>query len=202
MATNWVSGFKAMESRFDRVGASPEGSGTDNCAAGGSVTAGGVMVDLLVSRTILSGHLCSDLIRIVALSISGRSGKLDAASGKDQPAICRRDTSALPTTMKYLAMGTADRSRALSIRSQPVAATLEILMLRGKSIGDAAPPRYTLRKATLQLEKILLHHFPDVTSPAVQNRASRVKRHPDRGLYLHEWRHDELHRIDVHVQKG
>src|SRR6267154_995138 len=58
-----------------------------------------------------------------------------------------------------------------------------------------------LRKTTPQLEEILLHHFPDVASPTVQDGASRIKRHPDRRLYLHEWRHDELHRVDVHVQK-
>src|SRR6202163_4229547 len=56
-------------------------------------------------------------------------------------------------------------------------------------------------KTTPQLEEILLHHFPDVASPAMQDGASRIKRHPDRRLYLHEWRHDELHRVDVHVQQ-
>src|SRR5713226_5014644 len=56
-------------------------------------------------------------------------------------------------------------------------------------------------KTTPQLEEILPHHFPDVASPAMQDGASRIKRHPDRRLYLHEWRHDELHRVDVHVQK-
>ena len=35
----------------------------------------------------------------------------------------------------------------------------------------------------------------------MQDGASRIKRHPDRRLYLHEWRHDELHRVDVHMQK-
>jgi hypothetical protein len=53
----------------------------------------------------------ASMIRFVALSmISGRSEKLDGGSGNDQPAI-RRTTSALPTTIKYLAMGTADSSR-------------------------------------------------------------------------------------------
>src|SRR5258708_12875279 len=56
-------------------------------------------------------------------------------------------------------------------------------------------------KATPRLEEILPHHFPDVASPAVQDGASRIERHPDRRLYLHEWRHDELHRVDVHVHK-
>jgi hypothetical protein len=66
------------------------------------------LVDLLVSRTTFSGHLRSDLIRMVALSmISGRSRKLGGGSGKDQLAIKRSATSALPKTIKYLylAMG-------------------------------------------------------------------------------------------------
>src|SRR5882762_9215920 len=80
-------------------------------------------VGWLVSKTTFSGHLRSDLIRMAALSmISGRSGKLVGGSGKDQPAISRRTTSTLPTTAKYLAMGTADSSRRLSNRSQPMAA--------------------------------------------------------------------------------
>src|SRR5260221_622761 len=79
-------------------------------------------VVLVASRTTLSGHLRSDLIRIIALStISGRSGKLGGASGKDQPATSRSITSALPTTKKYLATGTADSSRELSNRGQPMA---------------------------------------------------------------------------------
>jgi hypothetical protein len=69
------------------------------------MTTGG-MVGLLVSRTTFSGHLRADLIRMVALSmISGRSRKFDRGSGKDQPTISRRATSALPTAIKYLAMG-------------------------------------------------------------------------------------------------
>src|SRR5450755_4696989 len=56
-------------------------------------------------------------------------------------------------------------------------------------------------KATPQLEEMLPHHFPNVASAAMQDGASRIERHPDRRLYLHEWRHDELHRVDVHVQK-
>jgi hypothetical protein len=90
------------------------------------MTTGGVMVGLLVSSTTFSGHLRSDLIRIVAPSMtSDRSGKLCGGSGKDQPAISRRATSALPTTIKYLAMGTADSSRASSNRGQPMAAMLD-----------------------------------------------------------------------------
>jgi hypothetical protein len=76
--------------------------------------------------TIFSGHMRADLIRMAALSmISGRSGKLAGGSGKDQPAINRRTESALPTTTKYLAMGTADGSRDLSNRGQPMVAMLD-----------------------------------------------------------------------------
>jgi hypothetical protein len=66
-------GFKwAMASSFDWSGASSDGSGTDDCAVGGSMTTEGVMVGLLVSRTTFSGHLRSDLIRMTVLSmISG-----------------------------------------------------------------------------------------------------------------------------------
>src|SRR5258706_5298400 len=150
MATGSVSGFNwTIASRFDWPGASSDGSGTDDCAAGGSMTTGGVMVGLLVSRTTFSGHLRSDLIRMAALSmISGRSGKLGGGSGKDQPAISRRNTSALSTTIKYLAMGTARSSRELSNLGQPIAAMLD---------HTHVLPR---------LEEILLHHFPDVPSTA------------------------------------
>ncbi len=126
MATGRVSGFNwAIASRFDWLGALSDGSGTDDCAAGGSMTTGGAMVGLLVSRTTFSGHLRSDLIRMAALSMmSGRSGKLAGGTGKDQPAINRRTASALPTTTKYLAMGT-DGSRDFSNPGQPVAAMLD-----------------------------------------------------------------------------
>jgi len=109
MATSRVSGCNwAIASRFDGPRASSDGSGTDDCAAAGSMTTAGAIVGLLVSRTTFSGHLCSDLIRMTALSvISGRSGKLGGSSGKDQPAIIRRTASTLPTTIKYLAIGTA-----------------------------------------------------------------------------------------------
>jgi hypothetical protein len=79
-----------------------------------------------VSRTTFSGHLRADLIRIAALSmICGRSGKLAGGNGKDQPAINRRTRSALPTTIKYLAMGTADSSRELSNPGQLMAAMFD-----------------------------------------------------------------------------
>ena len=93
---------------------------------------GGGIVGWLVSRTTFSGHLCADLIRIAALSkLSGRWGKLGGSSGKDQPAISRRATSTLPTTMKYLAMGMAKSSRELSNRGQPLRCFIT-LMLRGE----------------------------------------------------------------------
>jgi hypothetical protein len=81
------------------------------------------MVGLLVSRTIFSGHLRSDLIRMATLSmISGRLENLAGGSGRSQPAINRSAASAPPTTTKYLAMGTADNSRELSNRGQLIAA--------------------------------------------------------------------------------
>jgi hypothetical protein len=90
------------------------------------MTTGGVMVGLLVSRTTFSGHLRSDLIRIAVLSmISGRSEELGGGSGKNQPAMRRRTTCALPTTTKYLTMGTADGSRDFSNPGQPMAAMLD-----------------------------------------------------------------------------
>ena len=68
--------------------------------------------------------------------------------------------------------------------------------------GHTAASRIHWGKTTPRLEEILLHHFPDVPATVVQNGASRIKRHPDCRLYLHEWRHDELlHRVDMHVQK-
>src|SRR5258705_3297822 len=140
---------------------------------------------------------------MAALSmISGRSGKLAGTSGKDQPAINRRTASALPTTTKYLAMGTADSSRDLSNRSQRLAAMLDhthVARQIDKGCHTAASRLHRGRRH--QLEEILPHHFPDVPSTAVQDGASRIERHSDRRLYLHELRHDELHRVDVHVQK-
>ncbi|HMF68988.1 MAG TPA: hypothetical protein VK602_15430, partial [Phyllobacterium sp.] len=123
------------------------------------MTTGGVMVGLLVSRTTFSGHLRSDLIRMAALSmISGRSGKLGGGSGKDQPAISRRTTSALPTTIKYLAMGTADSSRELSNCGQPMAAMLDhtdVARQIDKGYYTVASPP-SLGKTTPRLEEILL----------------------------------------------
>jgi hypothetical protein len=86
---------------------------------------GSEKVGWLVSRTTLSGHLRAEWIRMVAPSmISGRSGKPSAGFGKDQPTISRRTTSALPTTAKYLAIGTADGSCNLSDLGRPMTAML------------------------------------------------------------------------------
>jgi hypothetical protein len=69
MAAGGESGFNgAVASRFDWPGASSDGSGTDDCVAGMSMTIGGVIVGLLVSRTTFSGHLRSDLIRMAMTS--------------------------------------------------------------------------------------------------------------------------------------
>lgn len=38
--------------------------------------------------------------------------------------------------------------------------------------GDALPRRASPRKVMPQLEEILLHHFPDIASPAMQDGAS------------------------------
>jgi hypothetical protein len=134
-AAGCVSGCNwAIASRFDGPGASSDGSGTEDCAAEGSMTAAGVMVGLLVSRTTFSGHLRSDLIRMITLSvISGRSGKLGGGSGRDQPAIIRRTASTLPTTIKYLTIGTADGSRDFSNPGPPMAATLDQTHVARKS---------------------------------------------------------------------
>src|SRR5258705_8128689 len=101
-------------------------------------------------------------------------------------------------------MGTAYRSCKLRNLGSPTTA----IQLRKCGARTSIPKLLRRRGATLpsgkatpQLEKILLHHFPDVPSTAVQDGASRIERHSDHRLYLHEWRHDELHRVDVHVQK-
>ncbi len=159
MEISCVPGFNwAIASRFDGLGTWSDGSGTEDCAAGRSMTTGGVMVGWLVSRTTFSGHLCADLIRMAALSmISGRSGKLGGSSGKIQPAINRRTASALPTTIKYLAMGTAESSRELSNPGQPMAAMLDHTRV-ARQIEEGAPHRriaHSLGKTTPRLEEIL-----------------------------------------------
>ena len=83
------------------------------------------MVGWLVSRTTFSGHLRADLIRMTDLSISSCLANIAGGVGRHQSAISRRTTSALPTTIKYLAMGTTDNSRKLSNPTQLMAAMLD-----------------------------------------------------------------------------
>src|SRR6266480_5391494 len=66
-----------------------------------------------------------------------------------------------------------------------------------RSISSLAP----FSNHAARSEEILLHHLPDIVSPAVQYRASRIKRHSDRGFDGHERRHHELHGIEVHMQE-
>src|ERR1700761_8475297 len=121
---------------------------------------GGAIIGRLVSSTTLSGHFCSDLIRMIALSMmSGRSGKLAGRPGKVHPAISRRTVSALPTVTKYLARGTADSSRNSSTRGQPMAATLDHTHVASPIDKGAAPPhRASMRGRPPQLGEILLQH--------------------------------------------
>src|SRR3954452_8272880 len=107
-------------------------------------------------------------------------------------------TSVHPMKTKYRAIGTADSSRELSNPGQPMAAMLDYTHV-AQQIDRQCRIASPLEDDAL--EEILLHHFPNVASPTMQNRASRIKRHPDRRLCLHEWRHDELHRVDMHVQQ-
>jgi hypothetical protein len=50
-------------------------------------------------------------------------------------------------------------------------------------------------------DEVLFHHFPDVSSPAVQDRSGRIQRHADRRFDGRKGRHDQLHWIDVYVQQ-
>ena len=69
------------------------------------------MVGWLVSKTIFSGHLCADLIRITALSTAtDRSANIASGVGRHHPAMKSKATSVHPTNIKYRAMGTAYRS--------------------------------------------------------------------------------------------
>src|SRR5216684_3179815 len=101
-------------------------------------------------------------------------------------------------------MGTAYRSCKLSNVGSPTTA----IQLRKCGARTSIPTLLRRQgaallsgKATPQLEEILLRHFPDIPTTAVENGASRIERHSDCRLYLHEWWHDKLHRVDVHVQK-
>jgi hypothetical protein len=75
------------------------------------------MVGWLVSSSIFSGHLRSDLIRMAAVAtICGRSAKIAGGSGHHQAVINSKTASALPTNAKYLATGTAHHSCQLPDR--------------------------------------------------------------------------------------
>lgn len=102
---------------------------------------------------------------MVTLLISVRSGKVGGGSGKDQPVINRTAISALPTTIKYLAMGKANSSRELGNRGQPVAAMLDELM-PDNGISATPPPYRTARIEYLDMPSLV----PSVT--ACQTRAS------------------------------
>jgi hypothetical protein len=100
---------------------------------------------LVVSRTTFSGHLRTDLIRIIDLSMTSCLANIDAGVGRHQLAISRRTTSALPTTVKYLAMGTTDDSRELSNRPQLMVAMLDRSHIARQidlagSLAPAQPP--------------------------------------------------------------
>jgi len=69
----------------------------------------------LVSRTTFSGHFRADLIRMIDRSMISSFANIAGGVGSHQSAINRRTTSALPTTVKYLATGTTDNSHELGI---------------------------------------------------------------------------------------
>jgi hypothetical protein len=110
-AAGGVSGFnRAKASKFDSSCASSFGSRSD-CVAGGASTAGAAIAGLLVSRTIFSGHLCADLIRITALSMATDWPATIAGDvGRHHLAMNSKMTSMHPADIKYRAMGTACRS--------------------------------------------------------------------------------------------
>src|SRR5450631_1151657 len=62
---------------------------------------------------------------MIDLSMTSCSPNIAGGVGRHQSAINRRTTSALPTTAKYLAMGTTDDSRELSNRTQLMVALLD-----------------------------------------------------------------------------
>jgi hypothetical protein len=108
VAISRVSGFNWANASSLGLSGLSSGSGRAGCAASGDATSsGGTIVGWLVSSSIFSGHLRSDLIRMAAVAmISGRSAKLDGELEKLQLAINSRAASALPTDIKYLVTGT------------------------------------------------------------------------------------------------
>jgi hypothetical protein len=55
------------------------------------------MVGWLVSRTIFSGHLCADLIRMIDLSMANSLANIAGGAGRHQPAINSKAVSVPPT---------------------------------------------------------------------------------------------------------
>src|SRR6202162_6110368 len=102
------------------------------------------MVGWLVSRTTFSGHLRADLIRMIDLSMTSCLSNIAGGAGKHQSAINIRATSALPATVKYLAMGTTDNSRELSNRTQ-----LMVTMLDRSHVARQIDPAGSLAPAQL-----------------------------------------------------
>jgi hypothetical protein len=87
------------------------GSGSGGPTTGETSPAGGTIVGWLVSNSIFSGHLRSDLIRMTAVvMICGRSEKIANGAGQYQLTIKSKAASALPTNTKYLATGTGHHS--------------------------------------------------------------------------------------------
>lgn len=91
-------------------------------------------------------------------------------------------------------MGKADGSSGFGNLDRPMTAMLGRSQLVRRSHTAAEGWR-------LRLEEIFLHHLPDVSATTMQDGTRGIERHSDCGFDLHEWRHDKLHRVDVHVQK-
>lgn len=112
---------------------------------------------------------------------------------RQRPAGYQQKNGEYPTTARYLAMGKADGSGGLGNFDRPMTAML------GRSHRRAAKPQCCRGTATSTRGNSpspsprRLHH----------GRAGRHARNraPSRLRDLHEWRHDELHRVDVHVKK-
>jgi hypothetical protein len=58
------------------------------------------MVGWLVSRTIFSGHLCADLIRMIDLSMTSCLANIAGGVGRHQSAINSKAASVPPTKIK------------------------------------------------------------------------------------------------------
>jgi hypothetical protein len=58
------------------------------------------MIGRLVSRTIFSGHLCADLIRMIDLSMTSSWETFAGRAGRHQSAINSKAASVPPTEIK------------------------------------------------------------------------------------------------------